>query len=89
MGYSWMTRIQFPAGARDFSLFHKNHTGSDITQSPLQWLSEAPFPGRDMKLTSYSAEVTNGGDIPPLPHTYQWFRTGYFPYFYLLLYSKY
>jgi hypothetical protein len=48
------------------------------TQPPIKWIPGALFPGvkrprreADHSLPS-SAEVKNGGTIPPLPHTSSW-----------------
>jgi hypothetical protein len=62
--------VRFPAGARDFSLLHSVQTGSGVHAiSPrLERL------GREADHSPpSSAEVKNGGAIPPLPHMSSWY----------------
>jgi hypothetical protein len=44
------------------------------TQPPIQWVPGVKRQGReaDGHSPSFSAEVKNGGAIPPLPHTSSW-----------------
>jgi hypothetical protein len=70
----WMTKVQFLAGERDFSLFHSIQTSSSAHPA-----SRGFFPPGVKQLECEaddsppsSAEVKNGGAIPPLPHTPSW-----------------
>jgi hypothetical protein len=63
-----MAGVQYPAGARDFSLVHSVETGSGAHPAyPMG--TKASFPGgkADHSPPS-SAEVETGGAISPLPH---------------------
>jgi hypothetical protein len=63
----WMTRVQFPRGARDFSPLHG-------VQPRIQCVPGALSLGVNWQgyevdhLPPYSVEVKNGGAIPPIPH---------------------
>jgi hypothetical protein len=67
---SWTAWIQYPAGARDFSLLHSAQTGCEA--SPASY----PMGTRGVKQPGSeadhsppsSAEVMNSGTILPLPH---------------------
>jgi hypothetical protein len=37
----WGSRVRFPAGARNFSLHHRVHNGSGVTQPPIEWVPGA------------------------------------------------
>jgi hypothetical protein len=70
----WTAGVRIPAGARFFSLLHSVQIGSGATPSPTQWVPGAlsagvkrPGRGADHSLPP-SAEVNNGGAIPPLPN---------------------
>jgi hypothetical protein len=68
----------FRAGARDFSLLHSVPTGSGAhpAYSLLSTGAHSPGvkrPGREADHSpACSAEVKNGGAIPPLSHTSSW-----------------
>jgi hypothetical protein len=70
--------MRFPAVARGYSTLHSVQTGSGAPQPPSQWVPSAlsprvkrPRSEADLSPKS-SAEVKNGGAIPPLPHTSLW-----------------
>jgi hypothetical protein len=74
---AWKIGVRFLARARDFSPLYSVQTGSGPTQPPLQWVPGAVFPGgkwpgleADLSPSWPSAEVKNGGAIPPLPHIF-------------------
>jgi hypothetical protein len=73
-----MTGVQFPAGARDFSLLHGVQDGTRAPQPPIQWVPrtlslEVKWQRREADhLPPFSAEVKNVGVIPPLPHMSSW-----------------
>jgi hypothetical protein len=64
-----------PGRARDFSLLHNIQTGSGAHPASYTIGTGGSFPGgmRPGRETDHSpsssAEVRNGGAIPPLPHT--------------------
>jgi hypothetical protein len=70
--------IRLPVGARDFSLFRSVQTGSGVPQSPIQWVPRILSPGVKWQgleanhSPPASAEVKNGGVIPPLPFKSSW-----------------
>jgi hypothetical protein len=74
----WAARVQFPAGTRDFSLFHGVQNDSGRPPSLLSNGSRGIFSagkavGAEADRTPLSsAEVNNGGAIPPLLHTSSW-----------------
>jgi hypothetical protein len=70
--------FRFSVRTRDFSFLHNVQTGPGSTQRRIKLIHEA-FPhgknGRGLELTTKcpsSAEVKNGGVIPPLPDTSSW-----------------
>jgi hypothetical protein len=72
-----MARVRFPA-VQDFSLLHSIQTDSGAHPASYQWVSGALSPAimrpgceADHSPRS-SAEVKNGGAIPPLPHACSW-----------------
>jgi hypothetical protein len=79
MGYVQPAEVRFQAGARDLSLLHSVQTGSGAHPASIQWVPGALYPGAKRpgrEETDYSpsssAEVKNGGAIPPLPNTTSW-----------------
>jgi hypothetical protein len=72
------TGDRFPAGARDFSLLNMVQHDSGATQPPTQWVPRSLSPGlkrlgcENDHSPLYSAEIKNGGTIPPLPQTSYW-----------------
>jgi hypothetical protein len=73
--------VQIPAGARS-SLLHNVRPAPGLTQPPSQWLQGALSLGvKRVKSEAdhsppSSAEVKNGGAIPPLPRMSSW-HSGY------------
>jgi hypothetical protein len=65
---AWTARILFPARARYFPF------PTAPTQPRIQWIPGALSPG--VKQTPTSADVKNGGTMPPFPHSTSW-RGGY------------
>jgi hypothetical protein len=71
-----MTRVQFPA-VQDFSLLHSVQADFG-THPPLQWVTGPLSPGVNRQKREFnqsppsSAEVKNGGAIPPLPRMSSW-----------------
>jgi hypothetical protein len=70
--------VQSLAEARDFLFSTASTTTMGPTQPPIQWVLRAPSPEvkgagheADHPLPS-SAEIKNGGAVPPLPHTSSW-----------------
>jgi hypothetical protein len=74
----WTTGVRLPAGEKDFSLFHSVQTGSRDHPASYPMGIRGSFPGvrRPGSETDHplppSAEVNNGGAIPPLPDTFSW-----------------
>jgi hypothetical protein len=68
--------VRFPAAARDIST--ASRPALEPTRRPIQCVlaelsSGIIRPGREADLSHpSSAEVKNGGSIPPLPHTSSW-----------------
>jgi hypothetical protein len=68
----WTARVRFPT-VKDGSLLHSDQTGSEAPQPHIQWVPVALSPGvnrpgrEDDRSPPASAEVMNGGAIPPLP----------------------
>jgi hypothetical protein len=72
----WTAGVRFPAGARDFSILHSSgaHPASYAmgTGDDFPWVKR---PGREADHSPpSSAEVKNGGAIPPLSHMPSWHR---------------
>jgi hypothetical protein len=74
----WAAWVRFPA-VKDVSLLHTVHTGSganpasEYNEYRGAIFPEVKRPGREADHSSPStAEVKNGGLIPPLPHTPSW-----------------
>jgi hypothetical protein len=71
----WTARFRFPVGAR---LFSSPQSPNQAQSAPLQWAPGSPFlavkrPRREADHSPpSSAEVKNGGAIPPLPHLPSW-----------------
>jgi hypothetical protein len=69
------TGVQFQAEARDVSLLHRLQSGSGATQPPIQWVPRSLCPEVKQqecvadRSPPSSAEVKNGGAIPPHSHT--------------------
>jgi hypothetical protein len=81
IGYGQDSRgagIRFPAEARDFLFSMTSRPPLGPTQPPIQWeamgvLLGVKWPGREADCSPpTSAEVENGGAIPPLTHTFSW-----------------
>jgi hypothetical protein len=74
----WMAGVRFLEGACDFSLLHSIRTGSGAYPASFPVDAGGSFPG--VKAARHeaghsppsSAEVRNGGSIPPLPYTSSW-----------------
>jgi hypothetical protein len=66
------SKVQFPAGAGNFSLHHRVHIGSGSHPASYPMDTRGSFPGgvADHSLPS-SAERMSGA-IPPLPNTLSW-----------------
>jgi hypothetical protein len=70
----WMVGLQFPAGARDFSLL--DSTQISLGTHPASYVvgTGCSFPGGKVVRHEAdhpppsSAEVKNGGAVPPFPH---------------------
>jgi hypothetical protein len=66
--------VEFPTGARDFSLLHIIHTSSGTYPASIQWALGALSLGIKQKeheaehSPPSSLEVKNSGVIPPIPH---------------------
>jgi hypothetical protein len=75
---NWMAGVDFQQGKEVFVYFTASSLALGSTQSPIQWLPgalslEVKQPGREAAHSPPStAEVKNGGAIPPLPHTSSW-----------------
>jgi hypothetical protein len=73
----WTAWVQSPAGARDFSLLHSEHTGCGAHPASYAVDVRGSFLGvkRPVREADNSppsaAEVKDGGAIPPLPHMSQ------------------
>jgi hypothetical protein len=70
----WWRATDWTAGVRlhvwDFSLIHSISTGSGSTQPLIQWVPRVKQPVREADHTPPStAEIKNGGAIPPRPQT--------------------
>jgi hypothetical protein len=71
--------VRFPAEARFFFLPIASWPALGPTQPPIQWQPEGLSPGlkwlrrKAEHSPQPSAEVENGGAIPPLPHTSSWY----------------
>jgi hypothetical protein len=61
----WMAGVWFLAEERDFSLLHSMCTGSVPRGKAAGVEADHPPPS--------SAEVKNGGAVPPHPHTASWY----------------
>jgi hypothetical protein len=73
----WMGVLRFPAGARDFSLLHRVQTRSwaHLVSYPMGIRGSFPRGKAGCEAAhspTSSGKVTNGGDIPPLPHMSSW-----------------
>jgi hypothetical protein len=69
----WMTGVQFPTRARDFSLLHSVQTGSAAHTASYPMGTGIKRPRCEAGHSPpASAEVENGGAIPPLPHMSSW-----------------
>jgi hypothetical protein len=69
---AWMVGVRFPAGIRDF-FFTACRPALGPTQPPIQWVPGVKRPGREADHSPpSSAEVKNGGAMPPLPYTSSW-----------------
>jgi hypothetical protein len=72
----WAAGVRFFAGARDFSLLHSVQTGSGVHPAsyPNGTVGFSPGVKRQGREADHSppssAEVKNGGAIPPLPYVY-------------------
>jgi hypothetical protein len=65
--------IWFPAGARDFSLLYSIQTDSWTHPASYPIGTRGSFPGGEADhIPPSSAELKNGGAMPPLPHTSSW-----------------
>jgi hypothetical protein len=74
IGTGWTTRVRFPAG-QDLSLLHSVQAGSGAhpPSYPGAISPGVKRPGRQAEyLLPSSAEVKNGGAIPPLPRMSTW-----------------
>jgi hypothetical protein len=61
----WTTRVRFPTS---FSLLTASRPSLGLTQTLIQCVPEVKRPGREVDQSpSSSAEVKNGGAVPPLP----------------------
>jgi hypothetical protein len=76
------TGVRFPAGATDFSVLHSVQTGSGANPASDLMGTGGLFPlglkrsGRAADHSPQSsAEVKNGGPVPPLTHTSSWHGT--------------
>jgi hypothetical protein len=74
----WMARLRFPAGQEFFLVSTASRPALGLTQFPVQWMSGAlsvgaKQPGCEADHSPpSSAEVKNGGAIPPFPHMSLW-----------------
>jgi hypothetical protein len=74
-----MARVRFPAGVKDSSTASRQHL--EPTQRLIQWVPGTFPPGvkrrghEAIHSAPSSAEVKNGGAIPPLHHTCSWLGT--------------
>jgi hypothetical protein len=73
-----MVGVRFPVRTRELSLLYSIHTDSGANPASYTMGTGGPLPAikrpereADHPLPS-SAEVKNGGAIPPLPHTSSW-----------------
>jgi hypothetical protein len=72
-GRVWKTGIRFPAGPRDFYLYHCVQTGFGATQHIMQYVRGRFPPGvkrsgrENDHLPPSSVDIKNGEAIPPLP----------------------
>jgi hypothetical protein len=65
-GLRWKALVRFPS-VQDFSLLHGFQTGPGAHLASYLIGTGRPFPEADHSLPS-SAEIKNGGAIPPLRH---------------------
>jgi hypothetical protein len=70
-----MAEIRFPADAIDVFLPHSVQTSSWVHSAPYPMDIKGSFPEADHS-PSFSYEVKNCGDIPPLHHTFLCFCAG-------------
>jgi hypothetical protein len=72
----WIAGVQFLAGASDFSLLHSAQAGSGADSASYPMGTGGSFPrGKGHEADSSppsSAEVRNGGAIPPFHHMSSW-----------------
>jgi hypothetical protein len=69
----WTAGVRFPAGTKDFLFSTASRPALERTKPSIQRVLGVKRPGRDdnQSLPS-SAQVKNGGAMPPLPHTSSW-----------------
>jgi hypothetical protein len=78
--------VQFLAGGRSFSPLHSAHTAAEAEPASVQWVQsdlsvKVKRPGREADHSpSSSAELKNGGAIPPLPYKSSWHSTSLIKY---------
>jgi hypothetical protein len=81
LGYGlddWGSRVRFPAGAGNFSLYHRVQNNSGPTQPPIQWVPGAlslgvKRPGHEADhLPPSSAEAKNAWSYTSTPNTSSW-----------------
>jgi hypothetical protein len=66
----WILGVRIPAGQNNCIFFTASRPALESTQPPIQWVPEARSPGREADHSPPStAEVRNGGAVPPLIHT--------------------
>jgi hypothetical protein len=74
----WTAGVRFSAGAKELSLLHSIQTGSGAHPASYPMGTGGFFPGLKQPGCEYhhappcSADVMNGGAIPPLPHISSW-----------------
>jgi hypothetical protein len=67
------TGYRLDGWARDVSLLHSIQTVWGPIRPPIQWVPGVKRPDRGADYSPpYSAEVKNGGAVPPLPHRSSW-----------------
>jgi hypothetical protein len=77
-GYGLDGRGSIPGRSKNFSLLNSVHTGSGVTQPPIQWASSGlslreKRPGCVVDHSPPTcAEVKKGGAVPPFPRTPSW-----------------